>query len=87
MQRDSIPDLKKCVIRCEEERQLCKCNNCDCCFPESVHYTTKETPAVTSGVIEEGMPLEDILRLKGGKSWTKRNQCLSPIRVHNTIIP
>ena len=30
-----------------------------------VHYTTKEVPAVTPGVIEEGMTFEDILRLKG----------------------
>jgi hypothetical protein len=33
-----------------------------------VHYTTKEVPAVTSGVIEEGLTLEDILRLKGVNS-------------------
>jgi hypothetical protein len=33
-----------------------------------VHYTTKEVPAVTLGVIEEGMTLEDVLRLKGVKS-------------------
>jgi len=33
-----------------------------------VHYTTKEVPAVTSGVIEEGLILEDILRLKGVNS-------------------
>jgi hypothetical protein len=30
-----------------------------------VHYTTKKVPAVMSGVIEEGLTLEDILRLKG----------------------
>ena len=30
-----------------------------------VHYTTKEVPAVSLGIIEEGMTLEDILRLKG----------------------
>ncbi len=30
-----------------------------------VHYTTKEVPAVSLGVIEEGMTLEDVLRLKG----------------------
>ena len=33
-----------------------------------VHYTTKEVPAVTLGVIEEGLTLEDILRLKGVNS-------------------
>jgi hypothetical protein len=33
-----------------------------------VHYTTKEVPAVTSGVIEEGLTLEDVLRLKGVNS-------------------
>ncbi|RWX51091.1 hypothetical protein VU01_12133 [Candidatus Electrothrix marina] len=33
-----------------------------------VHYTTKEVPAVTSGVIEGGLTLEDVLRLKGGKN-------------------
>lgn len=32
-----------------------------------VHYTTKKVPAVSLGVIEEGMTLEDILRLKGVK--------------------
>ena len=30
-----------------------------------VHYTTKEVPAVRLGIIEEGMTLEGILRLKG----------------------
>jgi len=30
-----------------------------------VHYTTKEVPAVTLGVIEEGLTLEDVLRLRG----------------------
>jgi hypothetical protein len=30
-----------------------------------VHYTTKEVPAVKLGIIEEGMTLEGILRLKG----------------------
>ncbi|MCP4343907.1 MAG: IS1 family transposase [Desulfobacterales bacterium] len=29
-----------------------------------VHYTTKEVPAVTLGLIEEGLTLEDVLRLK-----------------------
>jgi hypothetical protein len=29
-----------------------------------VHYTTKEVPAVMSAVIEEGLTLEDVLRLK-----------------------
>ncbi|WLE97885.1 MAG: IS1 family transposase [Candidatus Electrothrix communis] len=33
-----------------------------------VHYTTKEVPAVTLGVIEERLTLEDILRLKGVNS-------------------
>ncbi len=33
-----------------------------------VHYTTKEVPAVSLGIIEEGMTLEDILRLKGVNS-------------------
>ena len=33
-----------------------------------VHCTTEEVPSVSSGIIEEGMTLEDILRLKGGKS-------------------
>ncbi|RWX48112.1 hypothetical protein H206_05342 [Candidatus Electrothrix aarhusensis] len=41
-----------------------------------VHYTTKEVPAVTLGVIEEGLTLEDVLRLRGVNSGTKRNQCL-----------
>jgi hypothetical protein len=30
-----------------------------------VHYTTKEVPAVMSGLIEEGLTLKDVLRLKG----------------------
>ena len=30
-----------------------------------VHYTTGEVPAVSSGIIEEGMTPESILRLKG----------------------
>ena len=30
-----------------------------------VHDTTKEVPAVSLGIIEERMTLEDILRLKG----------------------
>ena len=33
-----------------------------------VHYTTKEVPAVWLGIIEEGMTLEDVLRLKGVNS-------------------
>ncbi|RWX47265.1 hypothetical protein VT99_11742, partial [Candidatus Electrothrix marina] len=33
-----------------------------------VHYTTKEVPAVTLGVIEEGLTLEDVLRLRGVNS-------------------
>ncbi len=33
-----------------------------------VHYTTKEVPAVSLGIIEEGMTLESILRLKGVNS-------------------
>jgi hypothetical protein len=33
-----------------------------------IHYTTKEVPAVSLGIIEERMTLEDILRLKGVNS-------------------
>jgi hypothetical protein len=32
---------------------------------DAVFITTKEVPAVMSGVIEEGLILEDVLRLKG----------------------
>jgi hypothetical protein len=33
-----------------------------------VHDTTKEIPAVSSGIIKEGMTIEDISRLKGVKT-------------------
>ncbi|MCI5141767.1 MAG: hypothetical protein D3909_08575 [Candidatus Electrothrix sp. ATG1] len=33
-----------------------------------VHYTTNEVPAVSLGIIEERMSLEDVLRLKGVNS-------------------